>query len=217
MKKVASTPVTEKKEAILPLKKSPARKKKESPVEITRREASEKKRKRQDKQKVEMVKKRKDAIAAVAGKVGDLVSLKMDPREATKAQGIVGVVFETAANGTGGCRVVTEHGIISIQPGNKDYFIPCDRYKVLDPTSTIPTKLCAIRQLVNNKTFLLGKHVHISLTQAYKREHGRTTCGKKKCKCQKVCGVHCGCVKVNQRCHSGCLCNGNCANPNNKE
>ena len=164
-----------------------------------------------------MVKRRQEAIEAIAGKVGDLVSIKMDPREATKAQGIVGVVIEAAANGTGGCRVVTEHGVISIKPGNKDYYIPCDRYKVLDSSSTIPTKLCAIRELVENKSFYDRKHIYVSLTEAYKKEYGRTTCGKKKCKCTKVCGVHCGCVKVNNRCHSGCLCNGNCANPNNKE
>ena len=124
-------------------------------MEITRREANGKKRKRQDKQKIDMLKRQQEAIAAIASKVGDLVSIKMDPREATKAQSIVGVVKEAAVNETGGCHVVTEHSVISIKPGNKDYFIPCDRYKVLDPSSTIPTKLSAIRELVGTQAFML--------------------------------------------------------------
>ena len=90
----------------------------------------------------------------------------LDPRAATKAQGLVGVVFETVENGTGGCCIVMEHGIIAMQPGNKAYFLPCNPYKVLDTTSTIPTKLCTIRNMVNNKSFYLGRHVHISLTKA---------------------------------------------------
>ena len=54
-----------------------------------------------------MVQRQQEAIAAIAGKVGD-------PKEATKAQSIVGAVLEAAANKTGGCRVLTEHGVISI-------------------------------------------------------------------------------------------------------
>ena len=77
-------------------------------MEAIKHEATGKKRKRQDKQKVKMVKRQQEAIDAIAGKVGDLVSIKMDPREATKAQGIVGVVIDAAAHGTGGCRVVTD-------------------------------------------------------------------------------------------------------------
>ena len=122
-----------------------------------------------------------------------------------------------AANGTGGCHVVTEHGMKSIKPGNKDYFIPCDQYKILDPSNTNPTKLCVIRELVHSKGFYVGRHIHVSLTEASKKEYGHTTYSKKKCKCTKVCGVHCGCVKVNNHCHGGCLCNGNCTNPYNIE
>ena len=82
---------------------SKVRVKRESPVEITRRDASIKKKKRQDAQKVAMLKRRQEALARVQGEVGDVVSTKMDPWEATKAQALHGVVFKMVEDAAGGC------------------------------------------------------------------------------------------------------------------
>ena len=112
---------------------------------------------------------------------------------------------------------MTVHGVIS-KDSKEDhiYFLSCDRYKILDHGCTIPTKLMRIQETIKNKTFDEGKHKNITLKPAYHCEYGRTTFGKKKCKCHGVCAKACGCVKMGQRCHSGCLCNGNCANQHNQ-
>ena len=163
-----------------------------------------------------MLKRRQEALAKVQGEVGDIVKIKMDPREATKAHALLGIVFETVEDAAGGCRVVTVNGVISQDPGNKLYFIPCDHYKVVDHDCTIPTNLMEIRQAVLDASFDASQHEHMSLTKAYEREYDQTTGGKKKCKCKGVCAKGCGCIGRGQRCHSGCLCNGNCANPKNQ-
>ena len=123
--------------------------KKESPVEVTHWEASIKKRKQQDAQKVAMLKRRQEALARVQGEVGDAMSIKMDPREATKAQALHGVIFEAVEDAAGGCQVVTVHGVISKDlKENHIYFIPADHYKVLEHGCTIPTKLIRIQETV---------------------------------------------------------------------
>ena len=52
-------------------------------------------------------------MVRVQVEVGDIVSIKMDPREATKAQALHGVVFERVEDAAGGCQVVTVHGVVS--------------------------------------------------------------------------------------------------------
>ena len=162
-----------------------------------------------------MKKRHEEAVTKKQVQVGDIVSLKMDPRDATKPQGVLAIVFKTAKDGAGGILVVTTHGIVTKVPGNKDYYIPCDKYKVLEPGCAIPTALLRIKENILDDEFDTDEHKKITLTQTYFKEYGRTSCGKKKCKCKKVCAKNCGCVKLNQKCHSGCGCNDNCGNPKN--
>ena len=62
--------------------------------------------------------------------------------------------------------MVTVHGVISKDSKeNHIYFLPCDRYKVLDHGCTIPTKLMRIQETIKNKAFDEGKHKNITLNQ----------------------------------------------------
>ena len=189
--------------------------KEESPVEVVRREAKEKKRNRQDRQAVAMKKHRDEAVVKKQAKVGDIVLLKLDPRDVTKPQALLAIVFDTAKDGAGGCMVVTVHGVVCQQPGCKRYYIPCDKYKVLDPGCAIPTALLKIKESVLAGEFVGKTQKKVTLSQSYFSEYGRSTCAKKKCKCKGLCSKNCGCVKLNQKCHSGCGCGGKCNNPKN--
>ena len=163
--------------------------KEESPIKTTRHKSVEKKQKRQDKQKVSMLKRQQEALEKVQSNVGDIIRIKMDQRDATKAQALLAVVIEMADNGTGGCRVATENGVLSQDPGMKQYFIPCDRYKVLDPDAVVPSKLKNIQAAVQGKTFNETQHPKITMKTAYQCEYGWTVFSRKNASVAKVCAV----------------------------
>ena len=170
---------------------------------------------RQDRQAKAMKKRHEESVSKKKAAVGDIVALKMDPHDATKPQALLAIAFETGDDAAGGCMVVTKHGIVAKEPGCQKLFIPCDKYKVLDSNCAIPTELLRIKESIDDDQFDTDEHKKVTMTQAYFREYGQTTCGKKKCKCKGLCSKNCGCVKLQQKCHSGCGCGGKCNNPKN--
>ncbi|KAG7359046.1 hypothetical protein IV203_015635 [Nitzschia inconspicua] len=61
---------------------------------------------------------------------GTIVTVTMDPRDAKKARGLLGIVYDTSGNRAGGIKVATQHGIITKENKKNEYFIPSDRYTV---------------------------------------------------------------------------------------
>ncbi|KAG7366270.1 hypothetical protein IV203_028940 [Nitzschia inconspicua] len=61
---------------------------------------------------------------------GTLVALKMDPRDAKKARGLLEIVYDTSGNRGGEIKVATQHGIITKENKKNEYFVPSDRYAV---------------------------------------------------------------------------------------
>jgi hypothetical protein len=186
---------------------SPLAKKK---PEVIRQGSSEKKRKRQDVQAKKMVEVRETNVNKVAGKIGDVVSLKMDFREATQAHGITGIVFATSKGGGGGCIVATEHGVIGKKSGTKGQamFIPVERYLVLSSDIPLSDKLQKIRNQILKNTFDLNKVTRISMSDAHHATYGRSTAAKGRCSCNGVCGPTCGCRRKKIKCSSSCKCYG---------
>jgi hypothetical protein len=67
-----------------------------------------------------------DKKAAV---IGSKVNVKIAKRDVTGAQGVHGVAFEIGTGG--GCRVVTQHGVICHKKGKK-LFITYNQYRVMN-------------------------------------------------------------------------------------
>jgi hypothetical protein len=72
---------------------------------------------------VEMMKQHVADEGNRSGQVGNIVSIAMDKKHYPNGRGLLGIVF--ARGDTGGCCVVTKHGIIS--DGKSNFWIPVDR------------------------------------------------------------------------------------------
>ena len=59
---------------------------------------------------------------------GAVVTLKVDCRTHSHAQGLIGVVFDVKP--TGGIKVCCDHGIITHSGGPGVYWVPVDKYVV---------------------------------------------------------------------------------------
>jgi hypothetical protein len=119
---------------------------------------------------------------------------------------------------TGGSLVCCKHGNITHDGSKNDYWVPYDKYRVVatkDSPLLISQELQAVRNMVLAGTFdvklqknlLLSKYVDKELQSMIpvKRTPGR--------KCSpKGCTRRCGCRTKGHKCHSECMCNGNCGN-----
>jgi hypothetical protein len=183
-------------------------------VSVQRSVALEKKNKRQAASAEKEIKRAGQAAIRNGVAPGAVVTLKVDYRTHSHAQGLMGIVFDTKP--TGGIKVCCDHGIITHSGGPGVYWVPVDKYVVRatpEEFIPIPDELATVRQLV-----LEGKFQELGVpTISYAKLHeimlGATSPVKKRagCKCKKgKCTKNCGCKRKGFRCHSGCTCNGNC-------
>jgi hypothetical protein len=89
------------------------------------------------------------AQAAGAG-IGAVVSLKVDYRTHSHAQGLLAIVYEMKKD-TGGILVCCEHGVITHDVSRKDYWVPYDKYDIkarAQDTCPIEEALQSVRNLV---------------------------------------------------------------------
>ena len=148
--------------------------------------------------------------------VGAIVSLKVDYRTNCYAPGPMAIVFAVRKE-TGGIRVCCEHGVITHDGSKGDYWVPYDKYKVIainNATFTLPIaqELQSVRDMVVAGTYNSQVHKTISYSKYVDKEMNSTNPVKrvKGCGCKKGCGKNCGCKMKGVKCHSGCMCYGNC-------
>ena len=145
---------------------------------------------------------------------GTVVTLKVDYRTHSHAQGLIGIVF--GVKPTGGIKVCCEHGIITHSGGPGVYWVPVDKYVVkakVHEFIPLTDALYAVRNMVLDGNFDEAKAPTISYSKLHEIMIGATSPAKKApgCKCKNgKCGKQCGCRRKGVSCHSGCSCNGNC-------
>ena len=128
------------KEAIIPCVETP-----ESPENnptTIRAKAMEMKNKRQEENALKAM-KMCGAVAVTDGiAVGAVVSLKVDYRTHSHANGLLGVVYAVKEE-TGGILVCCEHGVITHSGTKGDYWVPYDKYRIVakkDEVIPLPEK-----------------------------------------------------------------------------
>jgi hypothetical protein len=146
--------------------------------------------------------------------VGAVVSLKVDYRTHSHANGLLGGVYAVKEE-TGGILVCCEHGVITLSRTNGDYWVPYDTYKIVakkDELIPLPDEIEQVRNIV-----LAGKYDETTQKRiSYAKLHDLSIQSSspvkrgKGCTCRKGCRKTCGCKKNGFKCHSGCFCNGNC-------
>ena len=130
---------------------------------------------------------------------GAVVTLNVDYRTHSHAQGLIGVVFEVKP--TGGIKVCCDHGIITHSGGPGVYWVPVDKYVVKarpDEYIPLPDKLDTVRNLVLEGRFNKKHFPTISYGMLHKINISAASPAKKApgCKCKKgKCGKSCGCRK----------------------
>ena len=185
-----------------------------STTDIAREEAMNKKNLKQQTNAKKMMDRAGKAAIDAGAAPGAVVTLRVDYRTHSHAQGLIAIVYNVKK--TGGILVCCEHGVITHSGSKGDYWVPVDKYTVVakkDESIPLTAELAAVRQLVvtgnykprNCRTISYAKlhEICINATSPIKRNKG--------CKCKRgLCGKGCGCRKNGVSCHSGCSCLGNC-------
>ncbi len=102
----------------------------------------------------EMKRYAKAAEKSGAG-IGAVVTLKVDHRTYCHAPGLLAIAFDFKSD-SGGILVCCQHGVITHDGMPGEYWVPCDRYKVVadkDTTFPIPPELQSVRDMVLAGTF----------------------------------------------------------------
>jgi hypothetical protein len=181
---------------------------------VTRSLALEKRNKKQAASAEKEIRRCGQAAILNGAAPGAVVTLKVDYRTHSHAQGLIGVVFDVKP--TGGIKVCCDHGIITHSGGPGVYWVHVDKYVVrAKPDEHIPLtdELYTVRCMVLEGRFREKSVPTISYAKLHQFMISASSPVKKApgCKCKKgKCGKSCGCRKKKVSCHSGCTCNGNC-------
>jgi len=172
------------------------------------------KRKRQDAQAANMIRRRIQQNSSKIG-VGAVVTISLDKREFSSPTGVRAIVFELKEE-TGGILACCESGVITQSTGEV-FWIPSDRYGVTaSPTepAVLTDGLNTVRHDILNRKFDSEKKEKTTLIKAQKDFMGRSPRKRTACQCKGGrCGRRCGCKRNrNAECSSSCSCNGNCNN-----
>jgi hypothetical protein len=151
--------------------------------------------------------------------VGAVVTLQVDYRTNSHAEGLVAIVYDVNMQ-TGGILVCCDRGVITHSGDKRKYWVPVDKYKVRAKHNESCALLKAMEDIRN--LVLLGKYnpnpqprISYSKLHAACVDATSPTRRTKGCSCKNGnCKNTCGCKKNNVKCHSGCRCNGNCFNGN---
>ena len=163
----------------------------------------------------EMKRAGKAALDSGAGP-GAVVTLHVDYRTHSHAQGLIAIVYDFKEK-TGGILVCCDHGVITHSGTKADYWVPADKYNVVakkDQAIPLPADLESVRNLVLRGEFKPRTCPRISYAKLHEINISATSPIKKTkgCQCKGgLCTKSCGCRKKGVTCHSGCLCLGNCS------
>ena len=156
-------------------------------------------------------------------KIGDAISIKIDPRDVPGARGILGVVYKVAKGG--GVLAVCTLGIFA--SGKEPFWIPMDQYGVITDTVTLTAEMSMLRVSILMGTFeqpagaklVTLQHVHRSRHETRDKESVQDEDiaeAEDPYTCKKKCTKRCRCVKRNGVCSERCGCGGSgCGNPLN--
>jgi uncharacterized protein YbjQ (UPF0145 family) len=181
---------------------------------VTRANAMEKKNTRQRERAMKEMKRCGAAALELGAAPGAVVTLKVDYRTHSHAQGLIAIVYEVKE--TGGILVCFEHGVIIHSGTPGDYWVHVDKYKVvarMDEVIPLTRPLQATRDLVLSGNFQPGDYRRISYGKLHEKSIEATSPPRRQkgCGCKHgICVKACSCRKKGVSCHSGCSCNGNC-------
>jgi len=178
--------------------------------------AMQKKNAKQKSSALKEMKRAGNAAMESGAAAGAVVTLHVDYRTHSHAQGLMAIVYDVKEN-TGGILVCCEHGVITHSGTKADYFVPFGKYTVVaskDDGIPLPSDLQAVRQLVLSGNFEPKTCPRISYHKLHEKGINATSPIKrtKGCHCRGgLCRKGCGCKKKGVTCHSGCSCLGNCS------
>lgn len=187
--------------------------------DVNRNKARELKRKRQALSAEKEMKRRGDCLVAAGLGPGAVLTLKVDYRTHSHAQGLVVVVYKS--NVTGSALVCCESGVVTHDGSKGDYWVPSDKFIVsagAGEMAAIPSSLQKIRDAVVKGEYDYGAQPRISYSKLHAEVSGASSpCKKATCGCKGgICGNRCGCRRKKMDCHSSCACSGNC-NPKKED
>jgi hypothetical protein len=130
-------------------------------------------------QAIKMKKQFAKNVGSHIAQVGSKVAVIPDKRDVPRGMNIFGIAFEVGAGG--GCRVVTEHGIVSANGKLKQaYFVPLNQYRVLDNLLPVSQKLEDIRNQIVSGKFRIRKQPRLGIKATFKMEEKSTYSENKK-------------------------------------
>ena len=166
---------------------------------IVRTKTMEMKNRRQEENAIKAMKLCGAVAVADGVAVGAVVSLKVDYRTHSHANGLLGVVY-AVKEGTGGILVCCDHGVITHSGTKGDYWVPYDKYRVVAKKEEVIPLPDAIEQVRN--MVLAGKYdANTQNRISYAKLHDiliQSSSPVKKgkgCTCRKGCKKSCGCKK----------------------
>ena len=89
-----------------------------------------KRNRKQESQAIKAMKQCGRAAQAAGAGIGAVVSLKVDYHTHSHMQGLLAIVYEMKES-TGGILVCCEHGVVTHDGSRKDYWVPYDKYDVM--------------------------------------------------------------------------------------
>ncbi len=172
----------------------------------------EKKRKMQEVNENKAMKQRGDVLIAKGLGQGAVLSLKVDYRTHSHACGLLVIVYKS--NDTGAALVCCQHGVVTHDGSNRDYWVPSDKFKVYaghDENTVITPPLQEVRDDIMKGVYDYKAKPRISYSKYHVLVISATSpCKKSACSCKNGCTKRCGCRQKNVVCNSACACLGNC-------
>ena len=187
---------------------------KDKTTDDARAVAMDKKNKKQEASAVKEMKRAGKAAMESGAAPGAVVTLMVDHRTHSHAQGLIAIVY--GVKKTGGILVCCDHGVITHSGSKADYYVPMGRYAVVarkDEGIPLPADLQAVCHLVLSGQFKPKSCPRISYAKLHEICINATSPIKrtKGCQCKGgLCRKGCGCKKKGVTCHCGCSCLGNC-------
>jgi hypothetical protein len=146
--------------------------------------------------------------------MGSKVNVKLDRRDVTRPQGLIGIALKVSA--AGGCYIVTWHGIIGKdqrkKPGDKmtkqRYYVAADQYLVLPDDAPVHEDLEHMKTLILSGEFNEKDYEIVTKKQAHEQEWNPET--GKICNCKSQNCKNCVCSRAGKGCTENCTCFGLC-------
>ncbi len=176
--------------------------------------ALSKRNKKQEASALKEMKRCANAAIVSGTEPGAVVTLKVDSRTHSYAQGLIAIIFDVKK--TGGILVCCNHGVVTHLGTKGNYWVPVDKYVIVarkEEGCPLPAELAAVHHMVLSGEFDPLICPRISYSKLHERSINASSPVKRTmgCRCKNgVCGKACGCNQKGVRCHSGCSCNGNC-------